>query len=392
MTTETPPVAAPEHPGIVLIVDDDPMILRALTHILERSPYVIVPCLTPHEAISHISNGNVRVVVSDVTMPEMSGIELLRMIRQHDPDLPVVLVTGQPDIKTAAEAIEYGAFMYLVKPVKPEILISTIERAARLYRLAQAKRQAISLFGDGAVDSERVGLETNFERALSRMWIAFQPIVRASDHTIFGYEALLRSDEPSMPLPGPILHAAERLGALTRLGRAVREKAATSISTACRSCALFVNLHPQDLLDPDLQDKQAALNSIAGRVILEITERAAITDIENARALVIGLRNQGFRIAVDDLGAGYAGLSSFALLEPEFVKLDMTLIRDVDTSTVKQKLVKNLASLCADMGLHVVAEGIETQPERDAVIDLGCDLLQGYLFARPGPAFPEVHW
>ena len=392
MATETPPILAREHPGTVLIVDDDPMILRALTHLLERSPYVVTPCLTPHEAIRHISNGDVRVVVSDVTMPEMSGIELLRMIRQHDPDLPVVLVTGQPDLKTAAEAIEYGAFMYLVKPVKPDTFVRTVERAARLYRLAQTKREAITLFGDGAVESERVGLEMNFERALNRMWIAFQPIVRASDQTIFGYEALLRSDEPTMPGPSPIIHAAERLGALDRLGRAVRKRAADSMSKANRSHALFVNLHPRDLLDPDLHDARSALNSIAGRVVLEITERAAITDVENARAIVIGLRKQGFRIAVDDLGAGYAGLSSFAVLEPEFVKLDMTLIRDVDTSTVKQKLVKSLASLCADMGLHVVAEGVETPAERDAVIDLGCDLLQGYLFARPGPAFPEIRW
>ncbi len=243
-----------------------------------------------------------------------------------------------------------------------------------------------------AVESERAGLEVNFERALDRMWIAFQPIVRASDRTTFGYEALLRSDEPSMPGPGPILHAAERLGALDRLGRAVRERAANTMRQANSSHTLFVNLHPRDLLDPDLHDMRAALNSIAGRVVLEITERAAITDVENARALVMGLRKQGFRIAVDDLGAGYAGLSSFAVLEPEFVKLDMTLIRDVDTSTVKQKLVKTLASLCGDMGLHVVAEGVETRAERDAVVDLGCDLLQGYLFARPGPAFPEVQW
>ncbi len=222
----TQPIPGPENSGTVLIVDDEPVVLRALTQMLEGSRYQVVPCLTPHEAIRHVSNGNVRVVVSDVGMPEISGIELLRMIRQHDPDLPVVLVTGQPGVKTAAEAIEYGAFMYLIKPVKPETFVSTVERAARLYRLAQAKREAIALFGDGAVESERVGLETNFERAISGLWIAFQPIVRPSDRSIFGYEALLRSDAPSMSGPGPILRAAERLGALDRLGRAVREQAA----------------------------------------------------------------------------------------------------------------------------------------------------------------------
>jgi EAL domain-containing protein (putative c-di-GMP-specific phosphodiesterase class I) len=391
--SEPPQSKPPQHSqGTILIVDDEPIVLRGLASFLEQSPFDVVTCLTPHEAIGHISNGDVQVVVSDVAMPEITGIELLRMVRQHDPDLPVVLVTGKPGFKSAFDAIEYGAFLYLVKPVRADVFASAVERAARLYRLAKTKRQAIALFGEGAMDADRVGLETNFERALSGMWVAFQPIVRASDHSIFGYEALLRSNDAAMSGPGPMLHAAERLGELNRLGRAVRERAAKSISGTHRSCTLFVNLHPQDLLDPDLHSDDTALGSVAGRVVLEITERSAITDIENARDLAMGLRNRGFRIAVDDLGAGYAGLSSFALLEPEFVKLDMTLVRDVDTSPVKQKLVKSLASLCNDMGLHVVAEGIETPAERDTVVDLGCDLLQGFLFAKPGPAFPEVHW
>ena len=378
--------------GTILIVDDEPMVLRALAQHLEHTPYRVIACVTPHEAISHITNGDVQVVVSDVAMPEISGIDLLRMIRQHDPDLPVLLVTGQPGFKTAFEAIEYGAFLYLLKPVKPDVFVSAVERAARLHRLAKTKRQAIALFGEDSIESERIGLETNFERALSGLWIAFQPIVRVSDRSIFGYEALLRTDDTSMSGPGPMLHAAERLGELNRLGRAVRQRAARSLRESDRPLTMFVNLHPQDLLDPDLHNNDAALTGVADRVVLEITERSAITDVENARALAMGLRNHGFRIAVDDLGAGYAGLNSFALLEPEFVKLDMTLVRDVDKSTVKQKLVKSLASLCTDMGLHVIAEGVETTEERDAVIELGCDLLQGYLFAKPGRGFADVHW
>jgi EAL domain-containing protein (putative c-di-GMP-specific phosphodiesterase class I) len=104
------------------------------------------------------------------------------------------------------------------------------------------------------------------------------------------------------------------------------------------------------------------------------------------------LRKQGYRVAVDDLGAGYAGLSSFALLEPEIVKLDVSLLRDIDQSPVKQKLVASMTALCKDMGFLVVAEGIETPAERDCVISLGCDLLQGFLFARPGRPFPAASW
>ena len=98
------------------------------------------------------------------------------------------------------------------------------------------------------------------------------------------------------------------------------------------------------------------------------------------------------RIAVDDLGAGYAGLTSFAQLEPEFVKLDMSLVRDVHRVALKRKLIRSMTTLCKEMGIVVVAEGIETVEERDNVIALGCDLLQGYLFAKPGRPFPEVRW
>ena len=104
------------------------------------------------------------------------------------------------------------------------------------------------------------------------------------------------------------------------------------------------------------------------------------------------LREMGFRIAVDDLGAGYAGLTSFTLLEPEIVKLDMTLVRDVHKNSTKQKVIRSMTALSQDMGMTVVAEGVETPEERDTLLDLDCDLLQGFLFARPGKPFPEVKW
>ena len=97
-------------------------------------------------------------------------------------------------------------------------------------------------------------------------------------------------------------------------------------------------------------------------------------------------------VAVDDLGAGYAGLASFAQLEPEIVKLDISLVRGVHSSLVKRRLVSSMVTLCQELGSLVVAEGIETEAERDVLVDLGCDLLQGFRFARPGPALPRASW
>jgi EAL domain-containing protein (putative c-di-GMP-specific phosphodiesterase class I) len=215
--------------------------------------------------------------------------------------------------------------------------------------------------------------------------------VKAGAREVFGHEALLRSNEPSLPHPGAVLDAAERLDRLNALGRSIRSKAATPYLEDAKG-RLFVNLHVTDLADPSLTDSEAPLTKVADRVVLEITERSSLDEVKDARNRVAELREMGFQIAVDDMGAGYAGLTSFALLEPDYVKLDMSLIRDVHLSATKQKVIRSMTDLCKDMGMKVVAEGIETRDELEALLEIGCDLFQGFLFAKPGPAFPQVSW
>ncbi len=374
--------------GAVLLVDDDPLALRAMERTL-RPSFEVFAYDTGEEAIEHVSRGGVAAVVSDITMPGQSGLELLRSIRRYDADLPVILITGAPTLETATQAIEYGVFRYLSKPFDREQLCSTVQNATRLYRLARMKREALELRGTPGA-SDRVGLEVSFRRALETLWVAFQPIVSASSRSIFGYEALMRSADAALPGPTHLLEAAERLGALDDLGRLIRRRAVEPLLSAPPDTLLFVNLHPKDLLDPDLTDPEAPLTRVASRVILEVTERASLSGLDDVHERVAKLRTLGYRVAVDDLGAGYAGLTSFALLEPEIVKIDMALTRDIDRSPVKQKLVASLTGLCREMNLVIVTEGVETAAERDTLVGLGCDLLQGYLFAKPGRAFPDA--
>jgi EAL domain-containing protein (putative c-di-GMP-specific phosphodiesterase class I) len=228
------------------------------------------------------------------------------------------------------------------------------------------------------------------DRALESLWMAYQPIVHASTGSLFGYEALLRSDDPELSSPGAFLDAAEKLGRLHDVGRAVRRKSLEPMHGAPLDALLFINLHPYELNDPTLTSPSAALIAMAPRVVLEITERASLEAIDDLPSRVDRLRELGFRLAIDDLGAGYSGLTSFARLEPEFVKLDLSLVRDVHKNPIKRKLVRSMTVLCKDMGIAVVAEGIEVVEERDTIVELGCDLLQGYLFAKPGKAFPQV--
>jgi EAL domain-containing protein (putative c-di-GMP-specific phosphodiesterase class I) len=302
-------------------------------------------------------------------------------VRERQLDVPIVLMTGAPAMETAMKALEHGAFHYLTKPLDTAALVDVVARAIRLRRMAIMKREAAELLG---------GLAASFDRALESLWAAYQPIVSLKDKKIFGYEALLRSAEPSLPHPGAVLDAAERLGRIEVLGRTMRRRAAEPVAANPSIKTLFVNLHPADLLDADLPSPDSPLSRIANRVVLEITERASLDKVNDLRSRIAALREMGFRIAVDDLGAGYAGLASFALLEPEIVKLDMTLVRDIHKNSTKQKLVRSMSDLCKDMGMMVIAEGVETAEERDLLVSLGCDLVQGYLFAKPGKPFPEV--
>lgn len=204
--------------GSLLIVDDNPMVLRWLKRSLEGGPHSIITCASPSEALRQVANGNVRVVVSDISMPEMSGLDLLRQIREFDSDLPVILLTGVPNVRSAAEAVEYGAFMYFMKPVNPEVLAITVERAAHCHEVALFRRETLRRIGITDETNHLATLECEFENSLASMWLAHQPIVKLSARAAFGYEALLRSDNSALNNPEAIVHAAERLGALNRLG------------------------------------------------------------------------------------------------------------------------------------------------------------------------------
>jgi EAL domain-containing protein (putative c-di-GMP-specific phosphodiesterase class I) len=272
--------------------------------------------------------------------------------------------------------------------VAPAALLDVVERAARVHRLAKVRREAVHVRElEGKPIGDRAGLEARFASALEKLWVAAQPIVTWSGKQIFAYETLLRTDEPTLRSPLDFFDAAERLGRAPELGRIIRQQVAKAIQNT--NAPVFVNLHPSDLEDAELYADDGALTPYAKQVVLEITERAALDRIHELQQRVTRLRGLGYRIAIDDLGAGYAGLTSFAQLEPEVVKVDMSLVRGINASAVKQKLVRSIIALCTELGIHLIAEGIETPDERDTLVRLGGDLCQGYLFAKPARGFPD---
>lgn len=375
-----------ELPSSVLVVDDEPAVRRATQRVLTDAGFAVTTAEDGASALRALAlNPAFDVIVTDLQMPRMGGIEFIRQVRKVNLDVPVIVLTGNPSLETAIAAVQYGAFRYLVKPAAAADLGKTVRDAAAMHRLAVLKRHAIELYeSDGWLIGDRAGLESHFDVAMGNLWIAFQPIVMWPSTEVFGYEALVRSTDASLGSPGRLFEAADRLGRTQDLGRKIRTAIAAAVGALPDEGLVFVNLHPVELADPQLAGDKSPLAPFGPRLVLEITERSQLDRVDDLRGRIAALRELGCQIAVDDLGAGYAGLSSFSQLEPEIVKLDMSLIRGIDRSTRKASLVRSMISVCAkDLGTRVVCEGVETESERDALDALGADLLQGYLFGRP---------
>lgn len=378
----------------VLVVDDERAVGRMLARMLKSSgEFEVVTVQEPAIALHEAKTNPFDVVVSDIVMPEMDGLELMGAIREFDLDVPVILLTGTPSLASAQRAVELGAYRYLTKPAEANELIETVRQAALVHRIAVLKRKAMAVSGEQDVrPGDILGFQHAFESAIEKIWIAYQPIVNAADGSLFGYECLLRSQEKALPSPEAILDAARIVDRLHELGRIVREKAIAPIADLPEHVLLFVNLHPYDLLDQSLGEDNSPFTNLASRIVLEITERESIDRIPSVEDKIHRLQSLGFKIALDDLGAGYAGLSCFATLQPSIVKLDMSMISGINLSDIKQRLVRSLVEACHDLDVKVVAEGVECKEELVSCIELGCDLIQGYFIARPAASFPDVAW
>lgn len=360
--------------GRVLVVDDDDLFLRVCSSLLRRAGLTVEAVSSSTEALALIEKRRFDAIVSDVCMPEYGGLSLLKAARAFDATVPFVLMTGAPTIESAITAIDLGVHKYLPKPFDVDVFVLTVTDAV--------KRRVGS--------SDIPSLNRRLDRALEGLWMAYQPIVEFSKRKAFAYEALMRTTATEIKGPPEILDLAEKTGRLSDLGQAVRKAVAAEMPMLASDVDMFVNLHPADLEDPHLYLRDAPLTAYAHRVVLEITERASVTNNKSLTAHMEKLRELGYRVAVDDLGAGYAGLTSLARIQPEFVKLDGSLCRDIDSSSVHQLIVTAVLDLSHDLGLQVVAEAIETPQELATLRALGVDLMQGYLFARPAKPFVRV--
>jgi EAL domain-containing protein (putative c-di-GMP-specific phosphodiesterase class I) len=366
----------------VLLIDDDPAFAQTCARFLEAAGHIVSIAETGQTAIQMAVDRRFDAVVSDINLPDGNGLQILQEIRLQDATLPFVLVTGDPQLDTARAAVEVGALSSLCKPVSAMQLESVIERAFRARQTADFVKVA-SRRGDELRETRE-----RFERALSGLWMAFQPIVSWSNKGMAGYEALLRSTEPTISTPLEMLRMAGEINQLVPLGQRIRRHVAAVMLAREEVPTVFVNLHALELLDEELYNPSAPLSAVANHVFFEITEQTALNDREDFVARMKRLRAMGYRIAVSDIAGAGSGLGSLVLLEPDAVKLDMSVLRQIESPKVRGRLIRAVVSLCRDLCIPLIAEGVESEADRDAFLAERGNLMQGFLFAHPEFPFP----
>ena len=262
--------------------------------------------------------------------------------------------------------------------------------------LESPERQVLRLIEDAAACAEtraRLRERDQRERLLEivqnvEIWTAFQPIVMIQDGRRMAFEGLSRGPRGSdVESPAVLFARAARYGVTEELERACRKRLFGDWPVLGQPGRLFVNTVPATVRDTSFTGR-GVLDYLGpglapSDVTLEITERQVIENLNLYREAMGSFTDLGFSFAIDDVGAGYSGLSTVAALKPAYLKIDIALVRDVHRQKVNQQVVKAILDMGTGIGATVIAEGIETREEADALLGLGVSWGQGYLFARP---------
>lgn len=379
-------------PITVLIADDEPTVLQALARVFSADPsfQVVATAGDAEEAARMAEEHRPDVAVLDVRMPGGGGARCAREIRGLAPETRILALSAYEDRETVVQMLRAGALGYVVKGAPVSEIADTVRRIAKGEPGFSAEAAA------GVMDELSVRLQTEEEEARVRrqrtervrrvltgkgIEMVFQPLVDLVSGITQGYEALARFNVA--PRQGPDVWFAEAasVGLGMELEVAAVRAALGQLSRLPEGMFMSVNLSPETAAAPSFLE---LLDSVpVDRVAIELTEHAKVEDYEALNATLLGLRQGGLRLAVDDAGAGFASLRHILRLAPDLIKIDVSITREINTRPA-HALAAALHSFAVEIGAAIVAEGIETGEQLETLRKLGIRYGQGYYLARPG--------
>jgi EAL domain-containing protein (putative c-di-GMP-specific phosphodiesterase class I)/DNA-binding NarL/FixJ family response regulator len=367
----------------ILIADDDDTILKAVARALSSAGFEVDMAHDAREVMDMASRQSYDVALIDYMLGRDNGLRVLGSLATMQPQCARAVMTSHRNL-SPMDAVNVGqAEMVVLK--RGVGLSQLVEMVQDLLRersaLAKNSNQAHE---DGGLDTTRM----NLERALEPGALKFvaQPIVRAGDPeaTPFAYEALLRPRREHFDHVGELLQAVEHFATFHALGDRVFALASELIHKIPETSRLFINLHPNQLSGEDrLFGGLDELIPHAPRVVLEITERGILPP--GWEQSIEKLKEAGFSIALDDFGGMFNGFTMLAELEPHFLKLDMSLVRNIHEEPRRKSLVSLITRFAEAEESPVIAEGVESEQEAEVLRACGVPFLQGYHYGRPEP-------
>ncbi|MFA9446715.1 EAL domain-containing protein [Egicoccus sp. AB-alg6-2] len=380
----------------ILVVDDEPTNRQLLETMLQLAGIAeVITLADSREVVPRCLAEPIDLVLLDLHMPYYSGFEVLSALRARLPTdtfLPVVVLTGDTAGETRSRALEAGASDFLIKPFDMTEVVLRVRNlldAKHLHTQVRAHSQALEarLEERDRADRERrdrdARIQARIEAALDERCrgTVYQPIADLRSGGIVGFEALTRfAGEPCRP-PNEWFDEAASIGRGAGLELAAGRTALAGMEQLAPDAFMSVNFSPSTALERDLFD---LLIDLPGeRIVLELTEHDRVDDYAPLVEALDELRAHGVRIAVDDAGAGYAGLRHVLRLRPDVLKLDVALTRDIDRDPARRALATAMVAFAYEIDADVIAEGIETAEELRTLRDLGVPLGQGYHLARP---------
>ena len=308
----------------------------------------------------------------------------------------IAAVIGEPveiNGQSVRISASVGVAVFPADADSPTDLIKNADMA--LYR-AKAEGRGLTRFYEAAMDEalrQRRQLETDLRIAVGNADLAvhYQPLADLESGTILGFEALLRWNHPQLgPIsPDVFIRLAEESGLILKLGEWVLREACREAARWTPPLKLAVNLSPLQFMHDDLVGSVERVLEETGldpsRLDLEVTEGLLIKDAGGALAILERLKALGVQISMDDFGTGYSSLSYFRMFPFDKVKIDRSFVADMIANPQARAIIRSVIGLGRGLGVPVVAEGVETPEQLDALRDEGCDQVQGYLISRPNP-------
>jgi EAL domain-containing protein (putative c-di-GMP-specific phosphodiesterase class I)/AmiR/NasT family two-component response regulator len=377
----------------VLLADDEPGLRVALTELLSHEDRVelIGTAADAEEAIRLAEADLPDVALVDVRMPEGGGTHAARGISRVSPRTRVIALSAYEDRDNVLEMLRAGAVGYLVKGAAADELIEGIEKVAQGGTSLSAEvvggvvsELATQLRKEEIEREANESLRGDIERFVSGhgVWMVFHPIVDLETREEIGVEALARFGSIPVKPPDEWFAEATALELGIQLELRTMKEALEALSRIPDGVFLSVNCSHRVAESPLLPER---LEGVEKRIVLEITEHEAIDDYGALADALAPLRDRGLRVAVDDVGAGYASLRHALQLAPDMVKMDISLTRDIDRDPRRRALAAALISFAGETGMTIIAEGIETDAELGALRELGVRYGQGFYLARPAP-------